>query len=418
MRRLLIGLLLLAPVFADDAWDKVLLLQKVKRQIAAGVKRLPDYTCLQTSERYRRKAGETQQERRVDTLVLEVLNAGEKELYASPGDHSFRGEAPAAFAGHGMSGTGSFGLFLRTLFVNDNGMFQFRGEENLRGRKALRWFFRVPSTLSGYTVHLDFSYGKVGMTGSFVVDAETLDLMRLVVSGDEIPPNLQLLSVTQTVDYAPTRIGPRDEVLPQSATMRMIQESGEQSRNVVEFTHCQSFLVESKLSFFAPDDPAKAPPPPEPPRPITDGLTVTIELTGPITTAHTVGGLIEGRVLGEVRDGRRLVAEAGSAVRGRLRRLEMLDGSWAVGLEFTDVETVAGPARFYANLVDIEKGHNSTFMLRVPVQDRIRRPGRTAQDEFYLPYLPGVAQFFVPQLPLPKGFKTVWKTTSPRSANR
>jgi hypothetical protein len=419
MRRLLIGLLLLAPASADDAWDKVLLLQKVKRQIAAGVKRLPDYTCLQTSERYRRKAGETEQERRVDTLVLEVLNAGDKELYASPGDHSFRGDAPAAFAGHGMSGTGAFGLFLRTLFVNDNAMFQFRGEENLRGRKALRWFFRVPSTLSGYTVQLDYSYGKVGMTGSFVVDAETLELMRLVVSGDEIPPNLQLLSVTQTVDYAPTRIGPRDEVLPQSATMRMIQESGAQSRNVVEFTHCQSFVVETKLSFTPPDAPASAPLPPEPPHPIANGLAVTIELTGPITNAHAVGGLIEARVLEEVRDGRRLVVEAGSAVRGRLRRLEMLDRHWAIGLEFTDIETVAGPARFYANLVDIDKRHNATFMVSVPAQDAVQRPGRTApQDVFYLPYLPGVAQFFVPQLPLPKGFKTVWKTTSPRSANR
>jgi hypothetical protein len=418
MRSLFVGMLMLMPAVADDEWDKVLLLQKVKRHIAVGVARLPDYTCLQTAERYRRKEGEREQERRIDTLVLEVLNAGSKELYASPGDHGFRADEPSAFAGHGMSGTGSFGLFLRTLFVSDSAMFQFRGEENLRGRKALRWFFRVPSTLSGYTVQLGFSYGKVGMTGSFVVDAETLDLMRLVVAADEIPPNLQLLSATQTVDYALTRIGPRDEVLPQRATMRMIHESGEQGRNVVEFTHCQSFLVESKLSFAAPDGPEAASRPPEPTRPITNGLTLTIELAGPLTNAHTVGGLIEGRVLGDVLDGRRVVVEAGSAVRGRLRRLEMVEGRWAVGLEFTDVETVAGPARFYANLVDIEKGHNSTFMVSVPVRDDVRRPGRVAEDVFYLPYLPGVAQFFVPQLPLPKGFKTIWKTTSPRSSQR
>ena len=61
------------------------LLQKVKHQIAEAVKQLPDYTCLQTSARYRRKAGVTEQEQRIDTLVLEVLNAGDKELYAPPG---------------------------------------------------------------------------------------------------------------------------------------------------------------------------------------------------------------------------------------------------------------------------------------------------------------------------------------------
>jgi hypothetical protein len=401
--------MLLAPASADDEWDKVLLLQKVKRHIAEGVKRLPDYTCLQTTGRYRRKAGEKEQERRVDTLVLEVLNAGEKELYAAPGARSFQADGPDAFTGHGLTGTGSFGLFLSTLFVNDHGMFQYRGEEQFRGRRAVKWDYRVPVTSSGYTMRLQYSQGRVGMRGSVVVDAQTLDLLHLTVVASEIPPNLPLASATQTMEYALTRIGDRDVMLPQSASMKVVDDDGAHSRNEVDFTHCQSFRVESTLSFNTPaDGPVTTSLPPEEARPIPEGLMVTIELAMPVSETLPVGTSIEARVAADVRDRGRIAIPGGTRVRGRLRRLEREGEYWALGLEFTEIETAAGPARFYANVQDLDKQGGSQFLL-------VRGKGQT---EVFLPYLPGVAQFYAPQLPLPKGFKTVWKTTSPRSANR
>lgn len=408
---------MLVPAIADDAWDKVLLLQKVKRHIAEGVLRLPDYTCLQTAARYRKRAGEKEQERRVDTLVLEVLNAGEKELYASPGDKSFHAENPAEFTGHGMTGTGSFGLFLRTLFVNDNAMFTHRGEDQFRGRKALKWDYRVPVTSSGYVLHLEYSRGRVGMRGSFLVDPETLDLLHLTVSASEIPPNLPLVSATQTVEYAPTRIGERDVVLPQSGSMKLVDDAGAYSRNVVDFTHCQSFRVESTLSFTAPTDgPATTSVAPEEARALGEGLMVTIEMATAITDALKVGGLIEGRVAADVRERGRVAIPGGSAVRGRIRRLEREDDHWVVGLEFTEIETGASAVRFYANLQELDKLGGATFTLR---SKQITTRGSQIEETF-LAYLPGVAHFFVPgaSLNLPKGFKTVWKTTSPRSASR
>ena len=406
MRPLLVGLILLAPAAADDAWDKVVLLQKVKRHVAESVKQLPDYTCLQTSARFRSSAGK--QERRVDTLVLEVLNAGDKELYAPPGARAYHAEGPESFTGHGLTGTGAFGLFLRSLFVNDNGMFEYRGEEQFHGRRVLKWDYRVPVTSSGYSMRLQYSQGRVGMLGSVLVDPQTLDLLRLTVVASEIPPNLPLASATQTMDYALTRIGDRDVMLPQSASMKLVDEDGAYSRNEVEFTHCQSFRVESTLSFNAPSDgPATTSLPPAEVRPIPEGLLLTIELAMPITDALPVGALLEARVAVDVRERGRVVIPGGTAVRGRLRRLEREAEHWALGLEFTEIETAAGPARFYANVQDLDKQGGSQFLLRPK--------GKT---EVFLPYLPGVAQFFSPQLPLPAGFKTVWKTTSPRSANR
>jgi hypothetical protein len=415
MKALLIGLLMLVSATAQDDWDKVVLLQKVKRHIAEGVNRLPDYTCLQTAARYRTKAGVRQEERLVDTLVLEVLNAGAKELYAAPGARAFEAENPAQLAAGGLSGTGSFGLYLKTLFVNDAGTFQYRGDGQFRGKRTLRWDYRVPRLMSGFTISLEFSRGMVGMRGTIMVDPETLDLVYLSVLADEIPPNLPLASATQILEYATARIGERDVMLPQTGSLKLIAESGEQSRNVVEFTHCQSFRVESKVSFGATDEAASKAAMPEEARALGAGLTVTIELAQAVTDKMTVGALIEGRVTETVREKNKTAIAAGSAVRGRIRRLERVDDeTWAVGLEFTEVETETGTQRFYANLTDIEKGVVEVLKTAVP-----GTKGK-AVDTNWLPYLPGVAQFFVTrrEVNLPRGFRTVWKTTAARTTER
>jgi hypothetical protein len=266
-------------------------------------------------------------------------------------------------------------------------------------------------------VRLEFSRGTVGMRGTVMVDPETFDLVYLSVLADDIPPNLPLVSATQIIEYAETRIGDRDVVLPQTASIKIDEESGARSRNVVEFTHCQSFRVESKLSFTATDAPADRAPAPEETRALGAGLTVSIALAQPITDKATVGTLIEGRVAEAVKERGRVVIAAGSAVRGRVRRLERVEqvgGAWAVGLEFTEIETEAGTQRFYANLVDFDKS----------VKEFLRATSLTMRgqmvEESWLTYLPGVAQFYVTrdELDLPKGFRTVWRTTSPRSATR
>src|SRR5207248_1851598 len=149
----------------------------------------------------------------------------------------------------------------------------------------LRWDYRVPLRQSGFTIQLGFAHGQVAMKGSFRADPKTLDLLWLEVQADEIPPNLQLVSVVHTIDYARTRIGDRDIVLPQTAEMRMVETSGADNRNLLEFTHCRSFTTESKLSFEAPSAAAggEAPGGEAPSRrveraPIPPGLTVSIEL--------------------------------------------------------------------------------------------------------------------------------------------
>jgi hypothetical protein len=402
----------------DDLPPGVLLLSRIKRHISEQIERLPDYTCLQTSARYRFGPKE-KEPRPADILVLEVLNARDHEMYASPGARDFRDKSPNAIAAGGLTGTGMFGLFLRTIFVLDNAMSKHGGEEEVAGRKAVRYDYRVPVTLSGYSIQVEYAKGRAAMKGSFWVDPETLDLVSLEVDADDISPNLLLASATQTIDYARTRIGDRDVILPQSATLRLVGLDGKESRNVVEFTHCRSFTAESKLSFDAAPPletsvlPAAAPPKHET-DPVPPGLVVSIELSAPITEKQTVGELISAHVGADVMQKGKVVLARGAEVRGRIRRLERQEDYYVVSLEFTDVETRAGAARFYANLQDIDQRYKQILTTS------IRGPRGQMNTQTWAPYLPGVVSFFVkgPRPFVPAAFRTVWKTTSPRLPTR
>src|SRR5579863_5982640 len=96
----------------------VLLLSRIKRHVAHELEHLPEYTCLETVDRSlsrgdsKGKPGKLQP---LDTLRLEILYSGRKELYASPGAHVFRDESPAGFVAGGMIGDGVFATQLQSI---------------------------------------------------------------------------------------------------------------------------------------------------------------------------------------------------------------------------------------------------------------------------------------------------------------
>ena len=370
------------------------------------LRRLPDYTCLQTTERYRRERPQHDLLRQ-DTLLLEILNAGKKELYGPPGTQAFAADTPYAFAGAGMSGTGIFALFANNLFVQDAAIFDYRGEEDLDGSRTVRYNYRVPPFQSGWTIRTGVAESVVGMKGAFWADPASLDVVRLQVDASDIPTTLDVRSTTQVIDYARTRIGEGDVLLPQSALVELDSDAGATSRNVVEFTHCRAFAATSSISFGdtvpesrkAAGETASLPP----------GLTIAIDLMTELSASDPIGKLIEGRVAMNIIVKKEVVVPAGATVHGRLRRLERRGDYFVLGLEFTQLDLPGGPVRFYALLYDIaEKG---------PIQftrPNAKPPFRV--NEADLPYVAGVASFFVKgeRLELPKNLRTVWTTQEAR----
>ena len=143
--------------------------------------------------------------------------------------------------------------------------------------------------LSGYTIYLPEGTGRVATKGSFWVDPDSFDVLRLDVQADEIPPSLPLLDLVSSIRYSRAKISGRDVMLPESADVNLKTADGEMAHNKMQFTHCRSFQTESTVSFGAPATAATGlpgasvatglPPPPEVDLTMPAGLTIPIGLS-------------------------------------------------------------------------------------------------------------------------------------------
>src|SRR5215831_19594614 len=171
--------------------SETLLLARIKNHMMETLTRQPNYTCLETVERSRRDAS-TRKYRLEDVLRLEVALVDGKEMFAWPGSKQFEDRDFRAMVPTGTFGTGDFALHARAIFGSRAAAFEARGEQNLEGRPAIRFDFRVPRPVSGYQIRIDDFQTIVGYHGSFYVDPRSLDLMRLEIAGDDLPPELKL----------------------------------------------------------------------------------------------------------------------------------------------------------------------------------------------------------------------------------
>jgi hypothetical protein len=208
----------------------------------------------------------------------------------------------------------------------------------------------------------------------------------------------------------------------------MVEASGEENRNVIEFTHCKSFEVSSGLN-FNPAAPTSAPAraaakeqgfPPD--------QKIAITLTTPITESMAVGSLIEGKVSGSK------TVPDGAIARGRIRRLERFSpDAFIVALESSRIEAETKVWRFFADLTDISNAQGLDWSSQVsnitrskvgflsgddaPAQGwqntkTVKAGTLSRTDRTTLPALPGVGSFFVrsEHLNIAKGVQLIWIT--------
>jgi len=410
---------------SQDLPPGVLLLSRIQAHMKDKFERLPDYTCLETIRRFHRAAGTKGGLKPLDTVRLDILYSRHQDLYAFPGERQFQEKAASNLIGSGMIGTGFVTLALKNVLLGSGSVLTYRGEEELDGRKVVRYDFRLSRLQSGYTLSVFGGQGVVGMAGSFLADPQTLEVVKMEDRAEDFPPFLPVEAATTAVEYARARIGDRDEVLPQSAELYMRQTSGDEDRDFFDFTHCGSFRSESAIHFGKDAAPAAetrggsrlpaAPAAAQQRMPAL--LAIAVELSTRITDTDSVGTPIEGRVSADVRHKGSVLVARGSLLRGRVRRLERptdVSGHFIVGLEFTEIQVNGTWVRFYADLLKLEKARGIDQVLRRPVSPD--GPSSIEPTEtISLPDLPGVASFFVSgkTLLVPQGLQMVWRTRGP-----
>jgi hypothetical protein len=413
---------------AQDLAPEVLLLSRIKLHMRDELSHLTNYTCLQTTARFHKEAASPSNAHPkmgpMDTVLLEVVYSDHREWYGSPGDRNLSEEHPAAFIASGMIGNGIFAMALNNLFLSDLATFTYRGNEALGGRDAIRYDFHWSQLTGGFIISVAEGTGTVGQEGSFWVDPQSLDLIRLEARAIDFPPFLPLIESSFQVAYARMQIGSNNALLAQDGSVYMLKLSGEESYNHLDFTHCRAFSAQSAIQFGESPDPAKpapanAAPNLSAPGSVTEAvppfLQVTLELATPVTDKDSVGTLIQAKISGDVIRKNKIVVPDGSPVRGRIRRLERYQtgNEFIVGLEFSEVEVGGVSLRFYADLVRTDRTPGirpvlSSERLVVGSSGGVQKMSETIT----LPDLPGVAQFFVQgkTLSLPKGFRMVWRT--------
>jgi hypothetical protein len=421
MRRVFVSILLAAATcLAQEPFERVLQLARTRQKMAQVLTHLPDYTCVATTQRVV-QGPKDHGFRPLDTLRYEVAHFGGKELWAWPGEAKFQDTPLTSMVQSGAIGEGDFALHARTVFVDGNANVKFGGEEQLLGRRTLRWDFTVPVFASGWTVASKGRSVVAGSSGSFWADANTLDVVRLEIRTDDLPFDFPLTSAVQTIDYAQTRIGSGHVLLPQTALLSLEFPNGERRSNVTEFSHCRRYSGEAQISFGP--APAGGVALVEPVKPIEvslpPGLTVQVKLKSPIDSrTAVVGDPVEATIAGDVNNHGEVLIPKGALLTGRIRRLERRDdGSpyFIAGIEFDDIEFPGHHARFFGALKSADPDEREIRMFlgstdTATVQYNSVNTSRVGS--LHLPDVPGVGTFIMQgsSFRLREGALMLWET--------
>lgn len=410
---------------ADELPREVLLLARIKHKVGQMMAQMPDYTCLETIERYV-SPSPNRPLKPTDTVRLEVGQVAKKEVFSWPGARRFEERDATELVGSGTVSTGEFAQLLRAVF-SDVAVITWRGEESWSGRRVLRYDFRLGLFVFRTQVSLDGRAGDVSASGSFWADAQSLDLLRIDSHAGDIPPGLPLVSMTTRIDYGRFRIHDEDVSLPQSAEVAVVTET-RHSLNRIEFSHCRQYAGETAISF----DPATPGGGPVAAAAKVDieipaGVMLPLELTTEIDSkAASVGDPIECVLRSDVVAKGRVVLPKGAVVRGRLRRMERTQTptpSFMVGLELSEVEFGNAQARFFGELRSLDSlGGLSTILTTSKTNATVflsLRYEETSGMNYYPERLPGVGTFFMSgeRFRIPAGFKMVWETSAPDSGS-
>jgi hypothetical protein len=399
--------------------ENVLQLAQLKRNVKSSLAALPNYTCLETIQRSQRRDAR-QPFRLLDTVRVEVAVIKNRELYSWPGAGAFEDRSVSDMIGAGMSSTGSFVSSISNVLINNISTITWHGVEDLRGRRALRWDYSIPYNLSGWTLRIAGSRGNVSESGSFWADAQTLELLRLEINAGDIPPDLPITAANDSLDYSPMRVGSRDLLLPQTAESLITEWNGEQSRNVIEFSHCREFKTEARLTTDQPATVEKAASAVIEVS-IPTGLHFAVRLAKPVDSqVAKVGDPLTAGIVSSVEYKRKELVPKGAILRGRIRLLERYSSPRAhyiVGLEFTDIEFPGHHARFFGEMTGITPTPGLSLTLSTSTAET-RELGLGAgltisKTETYLTVpVPGVSTFFMEgsSFRLPEGLLMSWRS--------
>jgi hypothetical protein len=386
------------------------LLGRVRQHIEANLTELPDYTCQETMERSI-SAPNGQIEFR-ERLRLEVLFTSTGELFAWPGSADFTSQPLESWISAGAIGNGSFGAELRNLFVASSATLEYAGFERQNQKPVYRFNFHTPPLSSRYSLVANGKSAITAYSGSFWVNQDSLDIVRLEHRAEDIPAELNLRDAHDSIDYGPARFGTSERLLPSATELVLVNHDGDESRNTITFSQCRHYTAVSSISFNSAVEPAIRLQQ-HPNSHLPAGVPLDLRLDQPIIIGSSAAGdELVARLDKAVKAGG-VSLRKGTLVFGRIRRLEQhltKPGSNLIGLQFFAAQTPREHITFSTKLTGpraVEEVARIATQYKVEIMSAV--VGLDIADDGTET---GIGTFRIPakQLRLPRGFHTVWET--------
>ncbi len=229
--------------------DWVMRLSRVKHHLRDNFERIPNYVCRESVDRYQKARGEFLPVK-VDSLQFDVAVVNRKELLGRPGAGGFEERGLSSLVSTGILGTGSFGSLAMNLFVADRARFTPRAEPApYQPPSAEGWDYDLPAFLDAYEIESHGVRVSVGVRGTFWVDTESMDLVRIDEQVVDPPSQTGMRASSSTVGYARMQIGSSNVLLPQSAELTVANLDGAEMRNEIKFSGYREYVAESTVHF-------------------------------------------------------------------------------------------------------------------------------------------------------------------------
>jgi|GEM_PF-2658655 len=262
MYRLLICLSLIGTASAAPE-NPAIILEQVRRSVAAQIKKSANYACVQTIDRTYFEnsrdllpgcAYESQtpirKEVMHDRLRLDVAVSEGQEIYSWHGENNFSSSTIDSVVKNGPISSGGFVGYLENIFFDAGIQFTYTGESTGNGAAVYGFKYAVPLASSRYHIQAALhEFPILPFHGSFTVNATNFELASLEVIADGIPANSKICSVDTAVNYQLTPISGRNALIPASVVLRIDDSSHVYTVSRGEYSQCREFRGESTLLF-------------------------------------------------------------------------------------------------------------------------------------------------------------------------
>jgi hypothetical protein len=364
-----------------------------------------------------RKTGRTRlQLYATDRLRLDVAVAEGREIVSWVGAGKFDSRRVDAIVGDGPTGTGAFGGHLVDVFNNPGVDFHYLGEKTVDGKNVLEYRFTVSREVSNYQIRgASNEWHVTAYDGTFQVDGQSLELQRLALRTDQLPPDTSMCEAGTRLEYQHVRIGDSDFLLPRQSELQIVQRDARETTNITTFSACREYHTESTIHFEGEDTPeagTRAQPAAGSSRTLPEGLSLSLSLTSRIdTTTAAAGDVVSAKVTHAVRDpkSKATLIPAGAIARGRIARMRHRVGGpddFVILLSFDALEVNGTASPLFVKLDAVEQLERA----------RLQRPGPRARAAFVQgPETWGALIFPVMgnKYIVPAGYESTWRTVGP-----